>query len=268
MARPGCTWSCVAVVGSRWGRKRVARLMAANGLGGRCGRLPGPKTTRRQPESEPPVADLVGRNFDPAHPDQVWCGDITYVRTWEGWLYVAAVIDLHSRAIVGWAMADHMRAELVCEATKMAIDRRRPPAGLIFHSDRGSQYLSAAHRQLLAAYEVAQSVGEVGACWDNAVAESFWATLKCELVYTRSFPTRQDAAVEIFNYIEGFVRHECRGLCNVGDCVTDCNAVQEMEVWPSGVAVQGEAPNYRKLRRLRAGVVSVAEKARGRACQV
>ncbi|MGH3922259.1 MAG: IS3 family transposase [Pseudonocardiaceae bacterium] len=107
-------------------------------------------------------------------------------------------------------MADHMRAELVCEATRMAIDRRRPAAGLIFHSDRGSQYLSGAHRELLESHHIRQSVGAVGACWDNAVAESFWATLKCELVYTMSFATREDAASEIFNYIEGFYNRRRR----------------------------------------------------------
>lgn len=191
--------------GVRVGRKRVARLMAKNSLSGRCGRLPGPKTTLRERQGEPVLPDLVRRNFNPADLNEVWAADITYVRTWEGWLYVACVIDLCSRAIVGWAMADHMRAELVCNATEMAIDRRRPPAGLIFHSDRGSQYLSGVHRQLLADHEVRQSVGAVGACWDNAVMESFWATLKCELVYTMSFPTREDAASEIFNYRKGFI---------------------------------------------------------------
>lgn len=157
----------------------------------------------RQREDEPALPDLVGRKFDAEHPGQVWCADITYVRTWEGRLYVAAVIDLFSRAIVGWAMADHMRAELVCEAAKMAIERRRPGPGLVFHSDRGSQYLSGAHRELLAEYGISQSVGAVGACWDNAVAESFWATLKCESVCLRSFATREEAAVEVFGCIEG-----------------------------------------------------------------
>ena len=219
-------------VGVGVGRKRVARLMAANGLHGRCGRLPGPKTTRR--EVEPPLPDLVGRKFEAGRPDEVWCADITYVRTWEGWLYVAAVIDLCSRMIVGWAMADHMRAELVCDATRMAIARRRPEPGLVFHSDRGSQYLSDAHRGLLAAHEIRQSAGAVGACWDNAVAESLWATLKCELVYTRSFATREEARAEIFDYIEVFYnrrrRHSSLGYLSPLDFEAKHGTIEEVVI--------------------------------------
>lgn len=194
----------LAAAGERVGRKRVARLMAADGLHGRCGRLPGPKTTKRAEQGEPPVPDLVGRLFDPDRPDATWCADITYVRTWQGWLFVAVVIDLYSRAVVGWAMADHLRADLVCDATRMAINRRRPPAGLVFHSDRGSQYLSSQHRQLLEGHGIRQSAGRVGACFDNAVAESFFATLKCELVHVRSWATRAEARSAVFDYIEGF----------------------------------------------------------------
>ena len=192
------------------GRKRVARLMAADGLHGRCGRLAGPKTTQRDLEVEPPVPDLVGRLFDPDRPGVTWAGDITYVRTWQGWLYLAVVIDLYSRRVVGWAMADHMRADLVCDAMRMALQRCRPERGLIFHSDRGSQYFSKKFRRLLHEHGVRQSAGRVGTCWDNAAVESFFATLKTELVHVRSWPTRTQARTAIFDYIEGFYNRKRR----------------------------------------------------------
>jgi transposase InsO family protein len=186
-------------------KKRVARLMARLGLAGRCKRR-WKKTTVRDPDSEAAAVDLVRRVFGPGvhELDRVWCGDISYVRTWEGWCYLATVIDLASRRVVGFAVADHMRAELVCEAMEQALVHRRPPAGLVFHSDRGSQYTSGPFRALLQRHGVLQSLSRVGQCWDNAVAESLFGTLKEELVHRTVLPTRRHARLAIFEWIEVF----------------------------------------------------------------
>jgi transposase InsO family protein len=186
------------------GKKRVARLMALRGLAGRRKRR-GKQTTIADPIAQPVATDLVQRDFQPARVlNQVWVGDITYVRTWEGWCYLATVIDLASRRVVGFAMADHMRTSLVCEALRMALTLRRPLPGLIFHSDRGSQYTSREFRQLLQATGTAQSLSRPRQCWDNAVAESFFATLKTELIYRQSWPTRTAVRRAIFEFIEVF----------------------------------------------------------------
>ena len=132
------------------------------------------------------------------------------MRTWEGWLYLATVIDLESRRVVGFAMADHMRAELVCDALEMAIEQRRPAPGLIFHSDRGSQYTSGQFRQLLAQHDIVQSLSRPRQCWDNAVAESWFSTLKEELIYRQAWPTRAMARRAIFEFIEVFYNRERR----------------------------------------------------------
>jgi transposase InsO family protein len=149
---------------------------------------------------------LVKRAFGPGtvEVDRIYLSDITYVWTWEGWLYLATVIDLASRRVVGWAMADHMRAELVCDALRMALDARRPEPGLIFHSDRGTQYTSAAFTDLLAEHEIVQSLSRPRQCWDNSVAESFFSSLKLELIDRQSWATRAQARRAIFEYIEGF----------------------------------------------------------------
>jgi transposase InsO family protein len=190
--------------GVRCGRKRVARIMRRRRLVGRCPRR-FKRTTITDPNGEH-LVDLVKRTFGPGtvEVDRVYVGDITYIRTWEGWLYLATVIDLASRRVVGWAMADHMRAELVCDALSMALTSRRPPAGLIFHSDRGSQYTSAEFGELCGDHGVVQSMSRPGQCWDNAVAESFFATLKLELIYTRSWPSIAQARHAVFDYIEVF----------------------------------------------------------------
>ena len=191
--------------GLRCSRKRVERLMRQEGLQGRP-----PKRRRRttipDPEPPPESIDLIGRRFDPSELalNACWAGDITYVRTWEGWMYLATVIDLASRRVVGWAMADHMRAELVCEALQMAIARRRPGPGLIFHSDRGSQYTSKLFRGLLERHGIRQSLARPRQCWDNAVAEAFWSTLKIELVQRQAWPTRAVARQAVFEWIESF----------------------------------------------------------------
>jgi putative transposase len=154
--------------------------------------------------AHPIAANLLEQCFDQKLANQAWAADITYVPTLEGWLYLAAVIDLCSRRIVGWAMADHLRAELCCEALDMALKRRSPQEGLIHHSDRGVQYACGEYRQLLKEHGITCSMSKAGDCYDNAVMESFFKTLKCELVYQQEYQTREQARRSIFEYIEVF----------------------------------------------------------------
>ena len=194
--------------GRRVSRKRVARLMRQRGITGRARRRT-KRTTTPDPAAKK-AADLLQRDFAPqSHEiDSVWCSDISYVRTWEGWAYLATVIDLSSRRVVGLAMADHLRTSLVTEALEMAIAQRRPKEGLIFHSDRGCQYTSGDFRELLGRHKMVQSLSRPGQCWDNAVAESFFATLKEELIYRGSWPTRTAARRAIFEYVEVFYNRQ------------------------------------------------------------
>jgi putative transposase len=176
--------------GIRVGRKRVERLMRSAGISGLQPKRQG-KTTIRVPGVR--VADdLVERQFRPSAPNVLWLADITYLRSWEGWLYLAAVQDAYSRQIVGWSMAEHMRSELVLDALGMAVHRRQPDAGLIHHSD------------------IAISMGSKGDAHDNAVAESFFATLKKELIHRRSWPTRRELGSAVFEYIEAFYNRDRR----------------------------------------------------------
>ncbi len=188
-------------------RKRVARIMRQKGLIGRCRRR-WTKTTISDPETR--AVDLLKRAFGPetVEVDRVYVSDITYIWTWEGWLYLATVIDLASRRVVGWSMADHMRTELVADALGMAIAARRPGPGLIFHSDRGTQYTSTEFTGLLADHEIIQSLSRPRQCWDNAVAESFFSSLKEELIYRQSWATRLQARRAIFDYIEVFYNRQ------------------------------------------------------------
>ena len=183
------------------GRKRVARLMQQAGLVG-CRPRGFRRTTIADPTAR--VDDLVRRVFRPVDLDHLWVSDITYVRTDEGWLYLATILDASSRRVVGWSLADHLRTELALDALTMALTTRRPAPGLIHHSDRGTQYLSSAYADRLAAHHLRQSVGHPGTCWDNAVAESFFATLKTELLHRQTWATRQQARTAIFEYIEVF----------------------------------------------------------------
>ena len=169
--------------GIRVGRKRVERLMRQSGCRGLIPKRRG-RTTIRVPGSGSPM--IWSAQFRPARPNVLWVADITYLRTWEGWLYLAAVQDAFSRRIVGWSMADHMRSDLVVDALQMAVARRQPEAGLIHHSDQGSQFVSLAFGQAAGKAGIARSMGSRGNCWDNAVAESFFATLKKERIYRRS----------------------------------------------------------------------------------
>jgi putative transposase len=205
--------------GIRVSRKRVERLMRQAGISGLVKQKRG-RTTIRVPGVR--VADdLVDRQFMAPAPNVLWIADVTYLRTWEGWLYLAAVQDAYSRRIVGWAMAEHMRAELVIDALQMAIARRQPEPGLIHHSDMGAQYVSLAFGQAARQAGIARSMGSRGDCWDNAVAETFFATLKKELVHRRSWPTRRELTSEVFEYIEGFYnlrrRHSTLGMHSPAD---------------------------------------------------
>jgi len=189
-------------------RKRIARLMREAGIEGRC-----PKRFRRttNSEHEHPIAEnRLERDFTASAPNRAWVTDITYVRTWEGWLYLAVVIDLFSRRVVGWAIAPHMRTELVLDALRMALGRRVPSANLVHHSDRGCQYASTEYRSLLQQHAINCSMSRTGDCWDNAVAESFFATLKTELIYLQAWPTRRGACREIAEFIELFYNNERR----------------------------------------------------------
>jgi putative transposase len=190
--------------GHRHGRKRIARLMRAARLRGRTPRR-WRKTTIADPAA-PARPDLIGRDFTP-NPfglDQRWCGDITYIQTWQGWLYLATVIDIASRRVVGWATADHLRTDLVEQALRNAITTRRPTAEVIFHSDRGCQYTSTQFADTATELGVRLSVGRTGQCWDNALAESFFATIKGELLEHQSWATHTAARAAIFDYIEGW----------------------------------------------------------------
>ena len=200
--------------GVQVGRKRVERLMRQAGLSGMLRRRRG-KTTISAPGIRT-APDLVARDFDPTAPNRLWCADITYLRTWEGWLYLASVMDCYSRRIVGWSLADHLRAELVDEALAIAITRRRPERGLIHHSDSGGQYTSLIFTRRCKAVGIEVSMGAKGNCFDNAVLESFHATIKKDLIHRRSWPTKAEARIAVFDYIEAFYnrrrRHSTLGM--------------------------------------------------------
>ena len=190
--------------GHRVGRKRVARLMRGLGLAARRRRR-----FRRTTDSRhalPVAPNLLGRDFRATAPDRVWLADLTYIWTAEGWLYLAALLDLFTRRVVGWAMADHLGHELALAALDLAIARRRPAPGLVHHSDRGGQYAAHAYRQRLRRHGMLCSMSRRGDCWDNAPMERFFATLKGELVEVRegNYPTRDEARANVFQYVEGF----------------------------------------------------------------
>jgi putative transposase len=188
--------------GVRASRKRVARLMRRAGLSGMVRRRKG-RTTIRVP-GVATAPDLVRRDFAPTAPNRLWVADLTEIATWEGKLYLAVVVDCYSRRCVGWAMAEHMRAELVVEALEMAIWQRRPDAGLVHHSDRGGQYVSLIFGQTARDAGITVSMGAKGCALDNAVCEAFFATLKKELTRRRSWPTRRDLQTAVFAWIEGW----------------------------------------------------------------
>jgi len=200
--------------GLRVGKKRVARLMKADGLAARRPKR-GVRTTDST-HAHPIAPNLLERKFavfdanGVAALNRVWIGDITYIPTREGWLYLAAILDLGSRRCIGWAMRDTLEAELAVSALRMALGARRPPAGLVHHSDRGVQYACDDYRGHLTAHGIVASMSRKGDCWDNAVAESFFATLELELIVTSDWHTRADARRAIFAYIETWYNRERR----------------------------------------------------------
>ena len=189
--------------GHRVSRKRVARLMRELGIVGVTRRRHKPGTTKRDPRARP-APDLVNRDFSAAGPDRLWMADITHARTGTGWLYLAVVLDAWSRRIVGWAMDSRMPADLVGDALAMAITRRQPKGPVIHHSDQGSQYTSLGFGNRCREAGIIQSMGSVGDAYDNAMCESFFATVECELLDRRYFPTMAGARREVFSFIEGF----------------------------------------------------------------
>jgi putative transposase len=202
----------LAEVGVSISNDRLARLMRERGIVG-VSRRKAFKTTRRDRNARP-APDLVDRKFVANATNQLWVADITYIPTWSGFLFLAVVLDVFSRRIVGWAMANHLRTELVLQALDMAIWRRRPE-NVIHHSDQGTQYTSIAFGRRCKEAGIRPSMGSVGDCYDNAMCESFFATLECELLDRRSFKTQHEAGLEVFDFIEGWYnprrRHSALG---------------------------------------------------------
>ena len=207
-----------AASGSTYGSRRLSAALRAGGLAvGRCrvrrlmrgaGLRPVWRRkfihTTNSRHGLPVAENILDRRFDPPAPDQAWVGDITYIRTRSGWLYLAIVLDLYSRKVIGWATATAMPADLVCRAMRLALAQRTPAPGLIFHSDRGSQYASAEFQQLLHEHAAVSSMSRVGNCWDNAVAERFFLNLKMERVWQRDYANHQEAARDVADYIVTF----------------------------------------------------------------
>ena len=192
----------------RHGKKRVARLMRENGI--RAKQKKKFRATTDSNHTYPVAPNLLLRNFEADMPDRKWLADITYIPTREGWLYLAAIMDLFSRPIVGWSMSRRMTKELVLKALAMAVEHRRPGPGLIHHSDRGSQYACGDYQQALRSHGMICSMSRKGDCWDNAPMESFFHTLKTELVHHRDYQTRNQAKADIFEYIEVFYNRSRR----------------------------------------------------------
>jgi transposase InsO family protein len=190
------------------GRHRIARLMQVHGIAAKTKRKFKVTTDSRHHFQIAP--NLLEQNFNADHPNRVWASDITYIKTGEGWLYLAMVKDLCTKAIIGWAMQDALQRELVMDAFKQAVLRRNPLPGLIFHSDRGVQYACADFCNLLKEHQAVQSMSGRDSCYDNAISESFFGTLKTELVYFHRFRTRAEAKIAIFEYIEVFYNRQRR----------------------------------------------------------
>lgn len=188
--------------GHRIGRKRVERLMKEMNL--RATPVPRFVHTTNSNHNGPIAPNLLRQDFSALKPNEKWVGDITYIDTDEGWLYLATVIDLFSRKIIGWSFSDSLERSLALDAIHMAVESRNPPRGVIFHSDRGCQYASSDFIDLLNVHGITRSMSRKGCCYDNAVAESFFRTLKVEEVYRQNYATRDDAQRQIFQYIEGF----------------------------------------------------------------
>ena len=193
--------------GCAHGRNRIARLMRQHGL---CGRVKGRFRVRTTDSNhdQPIAPNRLAQLPAPIAPNQIWVGDITYIDTEEGWLFLAGIMDGYSRRIVGWAMDQNNDTQLILAAWNMAQTHRQPPPGLVFHSDRGCQYASADYRHALAQTQTLASMSRKACCYDNAAMESFWSTLKLELVYRRGFQTRAEARLAIFDFIEAFYNRQ------------------------------------------------------------
>lgn len=200
------TWHALTTQGIRCGRHRVARLRRRDGIAATRRRRFTITTRARQGQAVTP--DLVQRGFAVSAPNRVWVGDVTYVPTREGWLYVAVLLDLYSRKVVGWAMSERIDTALVLRALQMALRARRPAPGLIHHTDRGAIYAAQEYRAQLRTYGVAPSMGRTGDCYDNAVAESFFSTVKNELTAAQHYASRQAARTALFEYIEAFYNRQ------------------------------------------------------------
>ena len=194
--------------GTKCGENRVARLMKMHGIVGKAKKKF--KATTNSRHNLPVAENVLNQNFTAEKPNTIWVSDITYIWTLEGWLYLVVILDLFSRQVVGWAMSDRMTSGFVVKALYQAIGRRRPPSGCIFHSDRGVQYASSDFRDALKAFGFIQSMSRKGNCYDNAVAESFFHTLKTEHVYEYRYETRAEARQSIFDYIEMFYNRQRR----------------------------------------------------------
>jgi len=201
-------WDALRKQGHRIGEHRVARLMRQAGL--RAKTVKKWRATTQSQHRFPVAANTLDRAFTVAAPNRVWAGDITYVWTAEGWLYLAVILDLYSRRVIGWAMGQRLIGVLTEDALAMALANRQPRAGLLHHSDRGSQYAASNYQRLLNEYGLIPSMSRKGNCWDNACVESFFGTLKRELVYHRRYATRDAARQEIFEYIEVFYNRRRR----------------------------------------------------------
>jgi transposase InsO family protein len=198
--------AALATQGYPASRRRIGRIMQEAGL--YCKSKRRFKATTDSKHNLPIAPNRLARQFEVERPNQAYVGDITYIPTAEGWLYLAVVIDLYSRQVVGWSMADHMRAELVNNALAMAIWKRKPKKGLLWHTDRGSQYASDSHRKLLKQHSIKQSMSRKANCWDNAVSESFFHSLKTECINHERYQTREAAKTSIFDYIEVFYNRQ------------------------------------------------------------
>ena len=223
-------WAELTAAGHRISAKRVHRLMRAVDLQGRHPKQW--KVTTVAGDNPAPAPDLIGRDFTAAAANTAWCGDITYIKTWDGWAYLATVIDLHSRALVGWALDTHMRTSLITDALVMAISRRQPAGSVIFHSDRGTQYTSGMFADFCAANNLRRSMGRTGTCYDNAVAESFFATYKKELIHTKPWPTLKRLRQETFLWIEGYYntrrRHSTLGYLTPAEYELGFRSINEL----------------------------------------
>ena len=201
-------WDALVKRGHRVSENRIARLMRADGI--RAKTVKQWRVTTQSNHRMPVAANVLDRQFSVTRPNRVWAGDITYVWTTEGWLYLAVVLDLYSRTVIGWALEARLTGDLTQQALTMAIRRRTPNAGLLHHSDRGSQYAATAYQQLLTTHGMTGSMSRRGNCWDNACVESFFGTLKRELIYHRQYRTRDEATQDIFEYIEVFYHRRRR----------------------------------------------------------